>query len=369
MRETHGKENVNNSVAPRTWICTPRHQWLDILKAAAMIGVILVHFNNIWPSPIDVFSKINEAGAKCPQLLFIVSAYLTWAGLERNGTNWKNFYKKRFIRIAPLFYSAIILSSIMPRFKMLDISPWNWLSHIFFLNGVNPLWANSIMGIEWYIADLALFYMLTPLLRKIASNLRRSLILLCCSAALSSLTLIIYNKFLASDDPQTQMYFTTFFFIHQLPVMMMGISLFYLTKGNDGTRTRKYLGVLGAIVVFTALIFVVLHLDKRVLTNSFVAGLFFSWIFLLAWSVRSFFEKGKSTFKALSFIGVHSFGIYCFHQTVINCALTVTSQGGFFVWALTLGSVVLLSILVGYLMESAQKNLTKRIHAKTEDFV
>ena len=167
-------ENTNNHTDSHSLIYSQRLQWLDILKALAMIGVILVHFNNIWPSPINILSKLNAVGAKCPQLFFIISAYLTWTALEKNGTNWKKFYIKRFIRIAPLFYIAIILNSIIPRFKMPDISLWNWLSHIFFLNGINPLWANTIMGIEWYIADLAIFYMLTPLLWKIANNLKHS---------------------------------------------------------------------------------------------------------------------------------------------------------------------------------------------------
>lgn len=224
------KENTNNSSDSHILICCQRLQWLDILKALAMIGVILVHFNNIWTSPISILSKINAIGAKCPQLFFIISAYLTWSGLERNGINWKQFYKKRLIRIAPLFYIAMIVNCIIPKFKMLTISPCNWLSHIFFLNGINPLWINSIMGIEWYIADLALFFIFTPLLWKITSNIKRCLYILCCSVIISSLTLVLYNTFGKSENLLIQMYFDTFFFIHQLPVIMMGIILFHMIK-------------------------------------------------------------------------------------------------------------------------------------------
>ncbi|MBO4440121.1 MAG: acyltransferase [Spirochaetaceae bacterium] len=353
-------ENTNNHTDSHSLIYSQRLQWLDILKALAMIGVILVHFNNIWPSPINILSKLNAVGAKCPQLFFIISAYLTWTALEKNGTNWKKFYIKRFIRIAPLFYIAIILNSIIPRFKMPDISLWNWLSHIFFLNGINPLWANTIMGIEWYIADLAIFYMLTPLLWKIANNLKHSVFILCCSVILSSLTLVIYNKFMASENLLIQMYFDTFVFIHQLPVIMMGITLFYLIKKLDDKYIYiwKYLLIFGITIICITMFFIILHLDKRFLTNSFIAGLIFSWLFLFTWSIRFFFEK--NILKPFSFIGVHSFGIYCFHQLIINCTLAVVTQREICIWAMTLSMVILLSILIGYLMENIQEMLIKR---------
>lgn len=358
------KENTDNSKDSHILVYNQRPQWLDILKALAMIGVILVHFNNIWPSPINILSKLNSVGAKCPQLFFIISAYLTWTALEKNGINWKIFYIKRFIRIVPLFYIAIILNSILPRFKIPDISLWNWLSHIFFFNGINPLWANTIMGIEWYIADLAIFYMITPLLWKIADNLKHSIFILCCSVILSSLTLVIYNRFMTSENLVIQMYFDTFFFLHQLPVIMMGITLYHMIKKiNDKyIYIWKYLLISGITIIFITILFIIMHLDKRFLTNSFIAGLLFSWLFLFTWFIRFFFEK--KIFKPLSFIGVHSFGIYCFHQLIINCALAVIIQRKVCIWVMTLSMIILLSILIGYLMESIQELLIKSFSPK-----
>lgn len=154
-----------------------------------MLGVILVHFNNAWSSPVLIISKASAIGARCPQLFFIISAYLTWYSLSKHGVKWSEFYRKRFIRIAPIFYVALVLAALVPELKSVSIC--NWISHFLFLNGLNPLWTNSIMGMDWYIADLALFYMLVPLLRKMMNNLRSSLIAFIGSAVISSFILII----------------------------------------------------------------------------------------------------------------------------------------------------------------------------------
>lgn len=214
-----------------------RDPWLDVLKALAMLGVILVHFNNAWSSPISIISKASAIGARCPQLFFIISAYLTWTYLSRREIRWAEFYKKRWKRIVPIFCVAIICSTLLPSFRMFDVSIGNWISHFLFLNGLVPAWTNSIMGMEWYIADLALFYILVPLLWKLIRGLKCSLIAFAVSTVLSSVSLVIYNFVGGSNVQSVQMYFETFFILHQLPVMILGIVLYYLIQeGKTGWK-------------------------------------------------------------------------------------------------------------------------------------
>ena len=104
------------------------------------------------------------------------------------------------------------------------------------------------MGVEWYIADLALFYMLTPLLWRLIRNLRSSLVAFVVSAFLSSACLIIYNAYGGSDVQAVKMYFETFFILHQIPVMILGIVLFYLIQEIEGKSTWKVLAGAGVVV-------------------------------------------------------------------------------------------------------------------------
>lgn len=60
-----------------------REYYIDVLKGMAMLAVILVHFNNAWNAPIGILNKASAIGARCPQLFFIISAYLTWTALDK----------------------------------------------------------------------------------------------------------------------------------------------------------------------------------------------------------------------------------------------------------------------------------------------
>ena len=332
-----------------------RSSWLDVLKGLAMLGVILVHFNNAWSSPISFASKISAIGARCPQLFFIISAYLTWATISRRNVRWTDFYKKRFIRIAPIFYVALVLAALIP--VLMSVSIGNWISHFLFINGLVPEWTNSIMGLEWYIADLTLFYMLVPLLQKIIRGLKSSLVAFVVSAVLSSASLVTYNMIGPSETLSTQMYFETFFILHQLPVMILGIILYYLIREIDGKGVRKVLAETGVVVAIIGMIFIALHLNKRYVTSSLIAGLTFAWLFLAFWSVRSVLEH--RAMKPLGFIGAHSFGIYCFHQIIINCVLKVVPHNGAGLWISRLLLVIMISIGIGFGAEKAQETIIR----------
>lgn len=314
-----------------------------------------MYFNNAWNSPVGIISKVSAIGARCPQLFFIISAYLTWASLSRHEVKWTEFYRKRFIRIAPIFYVALILAAFIPELKSVSIG--NWISHFLFLNGLVPDWTNSIMGMEWYIADLALFYMLVPMLRKMINNLRSSLIAFIGSAVLSSLSLIIYNAAGGSADQAVQMYFETFFILHQLPVMILGIVLYYLIRKIGGRNVWKPLVGAGMLVAVIGMVFIACHLNKRYMTSSMFAGLVFAWMFQVAWALRGVFKH--SIWKPLAFIGIHSFGIYCFHQIVINCVLRIVPHNGTVIWIVSLLLVIIASITIGYGAEKAQEKLIR----------
>lgn len=256
-----------------------RLYFIDFLKGIAMLGVILVHFNAVFNSPISALSKAASLGARCPQLFFIVSSFLTWVGFEKGHVKWGEFYKRRFVRIAPVYYFALIACVLLPTVRLIDISAGNYISHILFLNGFVPECSNSILSVEWYIADLAIFYMLCPILKKAVKNLRSSVIAFLLSVCLSSLSLIAFNHFfyeLIETDSAYEMYFHTFCFVHQLPVILLGIMLYYFIKQADKKRIINMLIVSGIAVAVITAIFETLNLNKRFMTTSLIAGLAFA---------------------------------------------------------------------------------------------
>lgn len=332
---------------------TTRTPYIDTLKGLAMLGVIMVHMNNSIPAPNSILSKVAAIGARCPQLFFIISAYLTWRSLSLHGLDVKTFWKKRFLKIAPLFYLALFVALFLPTLHFTSIR--DLLAHIFFLNGLYPVWTNSIMGVEWYIADLALFYLLVPLLWKVIKDLRSALIILGGSVVISVFFTVITNRLVDMSVPAYEMYFHTFCIINQLPVLLMGIVAFYLVEQMKQGGTLKVLVGTGLAVAVVCLAFILLHLNKRVMTSSMIAGLAFTFLFLISSQLK--LTRGGYLLQAT---GRHSFGMYCFHQTVINCFLVlVSSITSVPIWIGSYAAVALLSYLIGYAAEWITGRLKK----------
>lgn len=221
--------------------------FLDVLKGIAMLGVIWVHY---YKAPNSILAAAANIGARCPQLFFIVSAFLTWRVIDQhnNGDSYYPFYKKRFIRIAPIFWLALLFALLLPVVTVNQHSIGDMALHIVFLNGLVPQWTDNIMHVEWYIADLALFYFLCPVLKKVAFNLKTSIITLLVTIVISSLSLMITNFFFAAQiesDTAFEMYFHTFFILNQLPVWMMGVVLYYIISSSEPVKLGG--GIMGFI--------------------------------------------------------------------------------------------------------------------------
>ena len=331
-----------------------------------MLAVVLVHFNNGWHSPNVLFGKVAAVGARRPQLFFIISAYLTWASLDRHPMNYRFFLKKRYSRMAPLFYAAVIVAVLIPIFRVFNISIGNYISHALFINGLNPLWYNSIIGVEWYIADLALFYILTPLLRKVITGLKSGIFFLCLSIALSSASLVISNSFFAeqiAEDGQFETYFHTGMILHQLPIMIIGVIIYYVVKKIKAGQLNawKVFVESGAITVLISVIFLVLHMNKKYMTSSLIAGLMFGCLFLFCGCVGGEIWENR-VLAPIEYIGRHSYGIYCFHQIVINCVLMLPLKNcNLLIWLVTFVLTAAISSGVGIGGELIEERIRLRI--------
>ena len=326
-----------------------REPYLDVLKGLAMLGVLLAHF---YVSDNGTIAGIQTIGSRCPQLFFIVSAFLTWKVMDKK-VDYKKFYEKRFFRIAPLYYVSLLLALLLPTITLGDHSFGDYSTHLLFLNGFVPSWANNIMHVEWYITDLALLYFVCPLLKKVATDLKSSIITLLVATAISSLSIMVTNFLFSEQMASSQAwetYFHTFFLLNQLPIWLMGIVLFYAIKEHNSIGWGEvFIMFLFSLLITVA--FEVLHINKHFLSSSFVAGLCFSWMFLLCYKVKDIFML--KVFYPFEWFGKHSFGIYCIHFVTIRTLgyygmIQVTSMMG---WALGLLISIAACSFIGYIIE------------------
>lgn len=334
-----------------------RYLYLDVLKGLAILGVFFLHYNMSYPSSLPYVSKFSAIGARCPQLFFIISAFLTWSSFERESFSWFKFYKSKFFRIAPMYYLAIFVGIILPCCSFMKFSVADYLSHLFFVNALSPLYIHDILRVEWYIADLAIFFMLCPVIKRLIKNLEYSIYCFVIATSFSSICLVLSNLFFSlqiQNNINYEQYFHTFFIVHQLPVLILGIILHYTSKKKIcwlaiGIYCLLCIGILGIFTRFS--------LNKVYMTSSWMAGLLFSCIFLIFHKVEYFFNY--SLFIPLTKLGKYSLGIYLFHWLIIEWFKIYLYPQGVLQWFGLFIICIILSYYIGKLLENGLIYLLK----------
>lgn len=117
----------------------------------------------------------------------------------------------------------------------------------------------------------------------------------------------------------------------------------------------------GAITVLISVIFLVLHMNKKYMTSSLIAGLMFGCLFLLCGCIDSEIWKNRAL-APIEYIGKHSYGIYCFHQIVINCVLTLPLKNrNLLIWLATFILIAVISCGVGISGELIEEKIRMRM--------
>jgi peptidoglycan/LPS O-acetylase OafA/YrhL len=153
-----------------------RFGYVDTLRGIAILGVIAVHVGQYGNFSMPIFFvKMIAEGARGVQLFYLASAFTLFLSLKNRSSNEmnpiKNFFIRRFFRIAPMYYVAIFvylfLDGLGPRYWLGDatgVSIANIISNITFLHGLNPYWMNSIVPGGWSVGIEMMFYAVLPVL-------------------------------------------------------------------------------------------------------------------------------------------------------------------------------------------------------------
>ncbi|GAA3920265.1 acyltransferase [Hymenobacter algoricola] len=220
-----------------------KYAYIDALRGIAVLAVLLVHcaLVGVNTPTHPVFAAVVQQGARGVQLFYVLSALTLYLSMRNRTTQEQrptlNFFLRRFFRIAPLFYCAMLYflwqEGWGPRYWLGNqpgITGTQLLATATFTNGWNPRWMNSIVPGGWSIAVEMSFYLLLPLLFVTITTLRRAvglavlttLVAVGCYALLSRYPLI----------PETDLWHNYLFlsFPIQLPVFAMGIVLYFLLR-------------------------------------------------------------------------------------------------------------------------------------------
>ncbi len=309
-----------------------RYEFIDSLRGIAILGVILVHSSqSVAPSSETLLWFMNE-GARGVQLFFVASALTLCMSWNFRSVDKKyqirNFYIRRFFRIAPMFYVAILGYSFINGFGSTYWAPngidW-WFIPItaIFLHGFHPETITSVVPGGWSIAVEMSFYLVFPFLILHIKSLKACCLFLAGSLMLSGINFLMMPYIFSY--PESQQYLVKNFsflnFLGQFPVFVMGILgyLIFCKKYND-----KKIAIGGGLLFCIFLLMFLYPVFKLVnvfivnkLLNAFhhfiAGGLFCAFAILLArWPVKFLVNK------VMAMIGVLSFSMYLTHFAILT---------------------------------------------------
>ncbi len=355
--------------------------YLDALKGIAILGVTLVHAGGGALS--GVWGAIGNAGANGVQLFFVISGYLAFVSMhhvfpERKKMNLKSvleWYVKKYIRLFPLFYIAIVISMLTRSWSTYwlgnegSVSVKNIVSHIFFVHGLFPHYTDSILGVEWYLGVLALFFLITPLFYYFIDSLRKAILLLLlvqvltpCMNNLLAMWIpidtdpIIYNAYLENFGP-----------INQLFVYFLGIILFFVIpkfqKSKSAELPRERVSLAYELLAFSVIMMYGQLYSKSqlfLLSNNSIWGV---WFFIIILS-QAMYPCPVINNPFFRLCGKYSYGIYLFQFIWINNYgrfITVNSFKGNFAVSF-LGLLVLSVVLTKFVDQPLQKFFRSKLN-------
>jgi len=158
--------------------------FLDTIKAFAILLVIFVHIQSFLSTPVTMNYQFFEI------LKFIALACFTFVSgysIESNNMNIggvkevSNFYKKRIVRIYPLYLVALFIFflcfQVFGLFNPIHYTLSQWIVNILCLQVLlSPAFIDPIFPL-WFIGFIVMMYALYPLLSVWSGKLKNRLLL------------------------------------------------------------------------------------------------------------------------------------------------------------------------------------------------
>ena len=300
-----------------------KYEYLDSLRGIAVIIVVWVHVSLGVGSFWEYFPTFMQIGMTrwihCVQLFFIVSAFtLTMSYYNRKEETHatRNFVIRRFFRIAPMYYIAILYSTF-DGFLGFDIFNLNWenfqfkglVSSIFFLNGLFPAWINSYVPGGWTITVEFMFYFTMPFICRYINNLNKSIVFVLITLLFSSLL-----NFVLEGSNFDKYDFLYYYFPNQLPVFAMGIMAYFLIKENVYTIKSSVVLFFTGVFLFYCFFSFPTHIVDTV-------------VFVLLILILSKRPYKFLTNKILATVGQSSFSLYLIHFAILNIFIRLGWSG------------------------------------------
>jgi peptidoglycan/LPS O-acetylase OafA/YrhL len=334
----------------------PRLGFIDALRGFGALYILVYHVALIPKPPLEVpdaTGRVILTGGTGVTLFFLLSAFTLMLSARRHAAespSLKDFYLRRFFRIAPLFYVWIVVSLIRDTLlggsRTLGVILLNVLFCFNLIPGKSQgfVWAGWVLGVEM------LFYLIFPLLFRYIDALWKGVVFIFVSIALSGGFSYLVTQY-TTMDPAIRDTYLFFGFPRFLPVFAFGMTvfLFYEKYIQQKNRRRGW----GIACIACAVCLYGLVLDRRIPAqiNSLYPTAFAYGMLVIGLAIAPL----KILVNPLSrFFGEVSYSVYLNHPTIVwafipayvylyTLPIPTTFRFGL-AFLLTLGVVLVLSV-------------------------
>lgn len=295
---------------------------IDSLKGIAILGIMLVHSGCSFPGLLRIIANNGSRGV---QLMFLINGYLIFKSLDNaqeRGQTLKEWYRGKFLRIIPLYWFFTILHLLVfgtgERFYLGPLKQVSWLNilcNLFCLHGFFPYYIGSI-NLNWFIADLAIWYLIAPVCYKMLNSLEKIISGLLIIIPIDYVLLILAEKYpLISNDVIWSDYISTLCFLAEFPIIMLGGIVYCIVKEGRISGIHKITSYTGCFFAFVGLAVVCIGSDKFIIYSKlFSVGVCFA-LLLISQLANSNAVLSNSFFAVF---GRHSYSIYLCHIFIIH---------------------------------------------------
>lgn len=315
---------------------------LDFLRILAAVEIFLMHLTLFVPEEVGnqtfaFLSKISSRGANGVAILFCLSGYLIFSGLFDGGTDWKTYFRKRIMRIVPVYYLVLMLYlavGLLPR----DAGV---LRYFFFVNGLVPSGNYAVynnVGGFWSMGCFLLWYLIAPWLARRVKSLRTSLVMLAGMFVAGKIIKLVLRvlyimvnadaiDFMVDNNPFGNLYF-----------FGTGVVAYFLIKEAKSTE--------GIFVCMLGITFLTVINSPWYFFWMLLAVVFI----LLSGQVEISLPYGK---RCIAFLSDISFALYLVHLGVIELmdATGIQDSCGSLVFAVVTTAVVFLCTMCVYAVD------------------
>jgi peptidoglycan/LPS O-acetylase OafA/YrhL len=313
----------------------PKHlAYIDTLRGLAFLGVLCTHAAGcVGHFPL---MGLFLSGGYGVELFFLASAVtLCYSASKRSKIDrypWLSFFIRRFFRIAPLFWLAMVFYWTCPHTwpELMHqtgpdsgIQPYYFVLTGLFLHGWLPETLNSIVPGGWSIAVEMTFYVLFPLCFYYINSLRKAVVAILVSfvfvrVILSVVLPILRHHVYAYAQKDDVWFFNEHWFPSQAPVFLIGFGTFYFLRSTAGTNLTRSPFWSNAIFVFCFMAFTSLLFDPPGFIPSFLIGAIILAGFVVAISSNAIPYLVN---PVVGYIGTISYSCYLVHFAVLVAVL------------------------------------------------